>query len=142
MLHEISSAGDVQHLAPAAHGKDRHVPGERGLQERQLRAVPLGADLVRLRVRLGAVRLGIEVSTAGEDDRVQHVERLVDPVCDGRDEQRPPTRTLDRANVRERDEGRRLGPCAPGSLFGVGGDPDHRPHNLTIPTNQAVLCTS
>ena len=142
MLHEISSAGDVQHLAPATHGEDRQVPAERGLQERELSAVPLRADLDRLGMRLGAVRLGIEVSTAREDDPVEHVERLVDRVGDGRDEQRPPAGLLDRANIGERDERRRLRPRAPGSLFGVRRDPDHRSHERKISTNQAVSCAS
>ena len=138
MLHEISPAGDVQHLAPAAHGEHRHVPAERGLQERELGAVPHAADLVRLRMRLGAVRLGIEVASAREDDRVEHVERLVDPVLDGWNEQRPSARTLDGVDVRERDERRRLGPAAPRRLLGIRRDPDHRPHPATIPSNQAV----
>ena len=138
MLHEISSAGDVQHLAPAAHGEHRHVPAERGLQERELGIVALGADLVRLRVRLGAVRVGIEVAAAREDDRVEHVERLVDPVLNGRNEQRPSAGPLDGANVRERDERRGLGPAAPRRLLGIRRDPDDRPHPATIPSNQAV----
>jgi hypothetical protein len=58
MLHEISSARDVQHLAPAADGEHRHVPAERGSQERELGVVALGADLVRLGMRLGAVGRG------------------------------------------------------------------------------------
>jgi hypothetical protein len=138
MLHEISSAGDVQHLAPAAHGEHRHVPGERCFEERELGAVALGADLLRLRMGLGAVRVGIEVAAAGEDDRVEHLQRLLDPVLDGRNEERSSAGLLDRTDVCERNERRRLRPCAPGRLLGVGRDPDHRPHRATIPSNQAV----
>ena len=79
---------------------------ERRLQQRELAAVALGVRAGRRRMRLGAVLLGLEVVAAGEDQPVERVERLLDPVVVRRHEQRSAARPLDRAHVVVRDERR------------------------------------
>ena len=128
VLDEVAAAGDVQDLAPAADGQHGHVARERALEERELGAVALGPYAVRLRVRLGAVGVGVEVGAAGEDEPVEGVERLLDALGAGRHEQRPPAGALDRLHVRERDERGRELPDAPARLLRVARDPDDRTH--------------
>ena len=69
-------------------------------EERELGAVALGHDPVRLGVRLLAVELRIEVGAAREDQAVERVERLLDArrrragrAAPGRRPARPPARS-------------------------------------------------
>ena len=85
VLDEVAAEGDVQDLAAAADGEQGHVALECRREQCQLARVPLRADAVRLRVRLGAVALRAEVRATREEQSVESVERLVDPVFGGRD---------------------------------------------------------
>ena len=112
VLDEVAAERDVQHLRAAADREHRHVARERGLQQRELGAVALLDDPVRRLVALLAVGGRIEVGAAGEDDPVERVERLLDPVVRGRHEQRAPAGALDGPHVVGRDERRLLLPGA------------------------------
>ena len=46
MLHQVATEDDVQQLHAAADGQQRHVPLDRGVQERQLRGVRPGRTTV------------------------------------------------------------------------------------------------
>ena len=97
MLDEIAAERDVQHLAPATHGNDRHIPGQRGLEQRQLRPVALGVGVLRLGMAVGAVVIGIDVLPAREEQAVDDAEGLVDGVFERRREHgRPPARSTAR----------------------------------------------
>src|SRR4051812_46612975 len=128
VLHEVAAARDVQDLDAAADREHRHVPLERRAQERELRRVPLRANAVRLRVRVGAVVGRIEVGAAGEDEPVERVERLLHGLRRRRHDERPPARELDRANVRVGDERDRRVPDRPARLLHVRRDTDEGPH--------------
>ena len=106
VLDEVAAARDVQHLEAAADREHRHVARERGLEQRELAAVALGVRSVRLRMRLGAVLLRIEVVAAGEEQAVERVERLLDAVLARRHEHRAAAGALDRAHVVVRDRAR------------------------------------
>ncbi len=95
VLVEIPAERDVQHLRAPADREHRQVLGERGLQERQLGAVSLGDDAVRLRMRLLAVELRVEIRAAREDQPVERGERLLDPArcAGGTSSARPPARS-------------------------------------------------
>ena len=131
MLDEVAAERHVQHLAAAADGEHRHVAFEGRRQQGHLGRVAVQADPVRLRMRLGTVDVRIEVGAAGEDEPVERVERLVDAVVRGWDEERPPAGALDRVQVHGRDQRRRKRPGAPAHLgLGVGGDPDQGPRHV------------
>ena len=115
VLDEVAAARDVQELEAAADRERRHVALERGLQQRQLARVAARLRRVGLGMRLGAVRARVDVRAAGEDDPVERVERLLDALLAGRDEQRPPSRALDRVDVVERDRARPAGARRPSS---------------------------
>src|SRR5256885_826585 len=68
VLDEVTAPHDVEELEAAADGQDRNVALEGGLQERHLGAIATRLRLVRLRVRLCAVRIRPDVGTAGEDE--------------------------------------------------------------------------
>ena len=125
VLHEIATRRDVEDLRPAADREHRHVARERGPQQRQLGAVALGDDAPRLGMRILPVELGVEIRAAGEDDGVERVERLLDRRVERRDEQRPPTRALDRADVMGRDERSLLVPRAETRRRQIRRDSDH-----------------
>jgi len=80
VLHEVAATGDVQHLQAAADGEHRHVARESALEQGELGAVARRPNTLRLGVRLRAVRLGIEVVAAREQQPVEHVERLLHPM--------------------------------------------------------------
>ena len=114
VLHEVAAESDVQYLRASADGQHRHVPLERGLEDSAIsaRSRPSRTS-VRLGMWLGAVVVGIEIGAAGEDDAVEHGQRLLDRVLARRHDERPAAGLLDRANVRERHERRRLDPGPP-----------------------------
>ena len=100
VLLEVAAERDVEHLRAAADGEHGQVALEGRGEERDLGAVALRADVVRLRVRLGVVQRRVEVRAAREDEPVEHVERLVDRVLQRRHEQRPAAGRLDLRHVR------------------------------------------
>ena len=134
VLDEVTAPHDVEELEAAADGQDRNVALEGGLQERHLGAIATRLRLVRLRVRLCAVRIRPDVGTAGEDDPVEDVEDVVDVVVRRRDQNGPAACSLDRGHVVERDERRRQVPRAPARGLRVRRDPDDRlpRHALTM----------
>ncbi len=99
VLDEVAAARDVQHLEAAADREHRQVARERRLEQRELAAVALGVRARRLRMRLGAVLVGLEVVAAGEDEAVERVEHLVDPVLVGGTSSARAARPLDGAHV-------------------------------------------
>ena len=127
VLDDVAAAGDVEHLEATADREHRQLARERGLEQRELAAVALGVRARRLRMRLRAVLVGLQVVAAGEDQPVERVEHLVDPVLVGRHEHRPPAGPLDGADVVVRDErGLDLPPVAPGRGLDVRRDADQR----------------
>ena len=112
VLDEVAAVGDVQQLRAAADREHGHVARERRLEQRQLGVVALAADAVVSGCGVAAVQLRVEVRAAREDEAVERVERLLDPVGRRRHEQRPAAGALDRAHVVGRDE-RRVGSQAP-----------------------------
>src|SRR5439155_8675203 len=76
MLDEVAAARNVQDLEAAADREHRHVACERAFEKRELAAVALGARRVRLRMRVGAVGLRIEIVATGKEQSVECVERL------------------------------------------------------------------
>ena len=130
VLDQVAAERDVQHLRAAADREHRQVARERRGQQRELGAVALGHDPVRLGMRLLAVQLRVEVGAAGEDQPVERVQRLLDAVVGGRHEQRACARALDRAHVVVRHERRRQLPDAEGRGRDVRRDAhdrlDHR----------------
>ena len=127
VLYEVAAARDVEHLRAATHREHRQVARERRLEQRQLRAVARRARPGRLRVRLRAVGLRVEVGAAGEDEPVERVDDLLHPVLDRRDEQRRPARALDRLHVHVRDERGVELPVTPRRRLDVRGDSHHGP---------------
>ena len=92
----------------------------------------------------------VDVRAAREEEAVDRVERLVDPLLARRHEQRAPAGRLDRADVRERDHRRRHVPDPPAhARLRVRGDPDHRSSHarrtaparseVTTPVEQLLL---
>ena len=88
-------------------------------------------DTERLGMRLVAVGLRVEVGAAGEDERVDRVERLLDPLLARRHEQRPRTRALDGPYVVGGDQRRLELPVAPARRRDVRGDADNRSHQYS-----------
>src|SRR5918996_1419479 len=127
VLDEIAAQRDVHDLAPATDGEDGHVAGKGRLEEHELGAVAVGADVLRLGVRVGAVAGGIEVGAAREEEAVEGVERLLRPAGARRHEQRPPAGALHGADVVERDERCGTLPHAPAGLLRIRGDSYDRP---------------
>ena len=116
------------HADPAAaDGEHGHLACQRPLEERELGAVARGTRAARLRVRLRAVAVGVEIGPTGEDQAVERVERLLHPALARRHEQRPGARRLEHLDVHERDQRRRQAPDSPGRLLDVRRDPDDRP---------------
>jgi hypothetical protein len=105
----------------------RHVPRERALEERELRAVTFFGDSERLVVRLLAVQLGIEIGAAGEDQTVDGVQGLFQSVRRRRHEQGATAGPFDCAYVVGRDQRRLEIPVAPLCRDDIGRDPDDRP---------------
>ncbi len=78
-------------------------------------------------MRLRAVLVGLHVVAAGEDEAVERVEHLLDPVLVRRHEHGPASRPLDGADVVVRDErGLDLPPVPPGRGLDVRRDADQR----------------
>jgi hypothetical protein len=127
MLDEIAAARDVHDLEAAAHGEHGHVARERSLEQRQLACVALRSRPARLRMRVRAVRVRVDVGAAGEDQPVERVEGLLDRVRARRHEQRPPARGLDTAHVVVRDERRVELPVTPARRLDIRRDSDERP---------------
>ena len=97
----------VQHLHAAADAEQRQVALERPVPERELEAVPLRTRSAGLRVRPRAVRAGIDVGAAGEDEAVEEVEQLVGRLgrgVVGREQQRDPAGALHGQRVGARHE--------------------------------------
>src|SRR2546423_14044641 len=76
VLDDVAAPGDVEHLEATADREHRQLACERGLEQRELAAVALGVRARRLRMRLRAVLVGLQVVAAGEDEAVEHVEHL------------------------------------------------------------------
>ena len=94
VLDEVAAARDVEELEAAADRERRQVALERRLEEAQLAGVAVRLRRVGLRMPLSAVVSRVDVAAAGEDDPVEHVERLVDAVlARGHDSARPPARS-------------------------------------------------
>jgi len=129
MLDEIAAEGDVDDLAAPADGEHGHVARAGRPRERELGAVALGPHLDDLRMRRLVVALRVEVRAAGEDERVERVERLRDRHLGRRHDHRPAAGALDPTDVGHRHD-RRLRPPerTPARDLGVGGDPDDRSH--------------
>ena len=134
VLDEVAAEADVEDLAAAADREDRHVALERRVEQSQLGAVALLEHALRLGMRVVAVGAGTEVGATGEDDPVEHLQRLLDPVVARRHQQRPPAGALDRAHVIRRNERRLLLPGAECGQLDVGRDADDRPHAPRTPT--------
>src|SRR5205823_6478394 len=96
---EIAAAGDVQDLAAAADREHRQVSLERRLEQGELRPVSLRHDAFGLGVRVLAVRLRVEIRAAREKQAVERVERLVDGLLGGRDQEWAPAGSLDGPHV-------------------------------------------
>src|SRR2546429_1965535 len=80
-------------------------------------------------MRVGAVEGWVEVRPAGEQEAVERLERLVDPLAARRHDERAPTGALDCLDVRERDERRGELPLIETRRLGIRGDADDRPHS-------------
>ncbi len=77
MLVERPAAGDVEDLHPAADAEQRDATLQRASRQRDLEAVAVRIGPDGLRMRLGAVALGIDVGAASQDQRVDAIEELV-----------------------------------------------------------------
>ena len=77
---------------------------QRGFEQCELAAVALGVRAGRRGMRLRAVLVGLHVVSAGEDQAVDRVEHLLDPVLVGRHEHGPASGPFDGADVGVRDE--------------------------------------
>ena len=108
VLDEVAAARDVQELRAAADREHRQVAGERRLEQRELGVVASRDDPSVSGVRAPARRARVDVGAAREDEPVERVERLVDPLVDGGTSSAPPAGALDRADVVGGNE-RRLG---------------------------------
>ena len=129
VLNEVAAAHDVQHLGPAADRQHGEVALERRRQQRELAAVACRVRAVRRRIGVGAVRLGGHVVAAREDEPVERVEHLLDPLVVRRHEHGAAARPLDGAHVVVRDERRLEVPVPPRGRLDVRRDPDQRlPH--------------
>ena len=116
VLLERAAERHVQQLHPAADPENRHVPLDCSLGDRQLRSVALGHGAVRRGMRVGAVRGGIDVVAAGEDQPVDQLEYLIGVLLEllvGGNHQRKPAGALDRGDVAVRQQRRALIPEAP-----------------------------
>ena len=133
VLVEGAAAGDVEDLHPAADAEQRHVALDRAARQGQLEAVAFGPDAPGLGVRLGPVARRVDIGAAGEDQRVEQVEHPVGLGLGGgvgRQQDRGPTRTLDRGRVGARRQLHRLLPHSPAGALERRADPDRRarPH--------------
>jgi hypothetical protein len=127
MLGQGTAADDRQQLHAPADAQQRKVPVQRRAHEGQLRCVPLGPQPGRLRVRLLAVQLRVEVGTSGEHDSVQALEDRV--VRRGRrwQDHCPAAGGFDAFDVAEGQHHGGQVPHAPARLLDVRRDADHRP---------------
>ena len=136
MLDQVAAAQDVEQLEAAADRERRQVTLERGLEEAELAGVAVCLRRVGGRVALGAVLRRIDVDAAGEDDPVEHVERLLDRVLARGHDERAAAGLLDRVDVVERHERSGQLPRAPPRRLGVRGDADDRAgvarHGITL----------
>ena len=133
VLMEIAAAGDVQDLAAAADREHRQVSLERRLEQGELRPVSLRHDAFGLGVRVLAVRLRVEIRAAREKQAVERVERLVDGLLGGRDQEWAPAGSLDGPHVGGRHERRLELPLPAGESEprgrDVGRNADDGPHS-------------
>ena len=90
VLDEIAAARDVQHLRAAAHREHRHVALERRVEQRELAAVSLRRVPIVSGCASWPYSAGSMSAAAGEEDPVERVERLLDPLVARGHEQRPP----------------------------------------------------
>jgi hypothetical protein len=79
-------------------------------------------------MRIGFIEVRVQVGAAGEDEPVEHGERLFDALFARRDDERPSSRSFHRTHIGERHDRGRLDPVAPRYLLGVRRDADDRPH--------------
>ena len=134
VLLEVAAERDVQHLRPAADGEHRHVPRERGGEQRQLGLVALRADrrpsrdAPRRRRRRDRCR-----SRRRRRPRRGGRASPRSPSSEGGIEQRAAPGSLHGAHVGERDERGGKVPHAPGRLLlGIRCDPDDRAGHVAI----------
>src|SRR5712691_2845523 len=140
MLLQFAAAGYVQLLDAAADAEHRHVTLQGAREERELGAVALRVDAECLRMGLVAVDLRVEVGAAGEDERVERVERLLDRFLARRHEQRPPSRALDGPHVVGGNQRSLELPVAPAGGRDVRGDADDGSHsNKSTGTERPVI---
>jgi hypothetical protein len=126
VLNEVAAERDVQNLAAATYGENRHVPLKRLAEQLELGLVALWVDPSDLVVGVGAVRVRIDVPTAREDEAVERVERLLEADLGRRDDEWPATCAVDGADVGRRYQDRLDVPRAPSDGLLVRGDPDQR----------------
>ena len=129
VLGERPAEGDVDQLHAAADAEHRHVAFDRAPGQRQFRAVALGHGVLGHRMALGPVGGGVDVIAPGQDQAVDHVERLIGVVLElgvGRDHQRQSAGPLDRADVAD---GQQRSAPVPHTPLGAGQScayADHR----------------
>jgi hypothetical protein len=78
VLVQRAAERDVEHLHAPTDPQHRQPPVQRAPQQRELPGVAGNARLVGGRMRLLAVRSGVEVITSGDHQRVQAVEHGAD----------------------------------------------------------------
>ena len=131
MLLEGPAGRDVQELHAAADAEHGDVALQRAPRERDLEVVARPVDAARLGVAVGAVRSGIDVASAGEQeavDEVEHLVRLAGGDRVGREHQRESAGALHRDRVAVGKHVREgLRPRAPSPALDRGAHADHRP---------------
>ena len=76
-MRDGAAVGLRECLVAEADAEQRQVALERPARQSDLEAVALGDGAARLGVRLVAVRAGIDVGAAGEDQPVDQIDDLV-----------------------------------------------------------------
>ena len=145
VLIERPAAGDVEDLHPAADAEQRDPALERASRQRDLEVVTVGIGPDRLRMRLRAVALGVDVGAASQHQRVETVEQLaglLGRAAVGRQHRDHPARAVDRPGVGERQQhGRLVLPDAEVGPLDRGADSDQGArHAWNLATATRVAC--
>ncbi len=139
VLKERTPAHDVQHLHTAADAKHGHRSLDRPPRQRDLRLVALGLRCAALGQWLLAIKPGIDIAAAGQQQAIQPVtdSRHAGAVLERRNQQRRAARPLDGADVRliiAIDGAER-----PRALGGEAGDADQWPHVFVLPLIRVIV---
>jgi hypothetical protein len=126
VLHEVAAECDVQDLAAAADCENRHVPLERGAEERELGLVASRVHAGGRGVCRGAVGTGIDVASSREDEPVEGSQCLRDALLGRWNDEGTAASALDRADVRGWDKRGLDVPGPPRDGLVVRGDADQR----------------